>query len=52
MAYIFIYYMCVIQQDKLGQVKTTVYDLPDKGFTYGRANEKRTYTAADGKFVS
>lgn len=37
----------MLLRDRVGQPKTRGFYLPGKGFTYGRPNEKREYTAAD-----
>jgi len=37
----------LLLRDKLGQPKTRGFYLPGRGFTYGRPNDRRDYTAAD-----
>jgi hypothetical protein len=37
-----------IIKDRLGCVRTSTYQLPGDGFTFGRPTEERTETAADG----
>lgn len=42
-------WLYVLFQNKLALPKSRAFSLPGAGFTYGRPNEKRVYTAGDGE---